>query len=52
MSLKSSSAEALVPLIGVHNADLPPCTQIEIVDLRIKDPDGLPFAVIAGATTP
>ena len=52
MSLKSSSAEALVPLVGVNNADLPACTSLEIVDLTIKDPAGLPFAKLGGATRP
>jgi len=52
MKLSSSSAEALVPLVGANNADLPDCTQIEIVDIVIKDPAGLPFARLGGATVP
>lgn len=50
MSLSSSSAEALIPLVTVNNADLPPCTSIEVVDVVIKDPDGLPFARLGQAT--
>jgi len=52
MKLSSSSAEALVPLVGANNADLPDCTSIEIVDTTIKDPAGLPFATLGGATLP
>lgn len=52
MSVNSSSAEALKPLTGVNNADLPPCTSIETVDIIIKDPNGMPFARVGGATTP
>ena len=52
MKLSSNSAEALAPLVGTNNADLPDCTQIEIVDVIIKDPAGLPFARLGGATIP
>jgi len=52
MSVNSSSAEALKPLVGVNNADLPACTSLEIVDVSIKDPAGLPFAKLGGATRP
>jgi hypothetical protein len=52
ISLSSNSAEALKPLVGANNADLPDCTQIEIVDVIVKDPDGLPFARLGGATKP
>jgi len=52
MAVKSSSAEALIPLVGVNNADLPACTSLEIVDVSIKDPAGLPFAKLGGATRP
>ncbi len=52
IKLKSDSTAALAPLVGPANADLPPCTSIEIVDLTIKDPLGLPFAKLGGATVP
>lgn len=53
IKLKSNSAEALAPLVGVNNADLPDCTQLEVVDIVIKapgTPDALPFARMGGAT--
>jgi len=50
MSVSSSSAEALIPIVNLNNADLPPCTSIEVVDTVIKDPDGLPFARQGQAT--
>lgn len=52
MSIKSSSAQELIPLVGVNNADLPSCTSLQMVDISIKDPDGLPFAKQGGATKP
>lgn len=52
MSLQSSSAESLIPLVGVNNADLPACTSLEIVDMIVKDPEGLPFASLGTATRP
>ena len=58
MDIDSSSAEALIPLVGVDNAELPPCTSLEIVDVTIKAPGGcptcpgLPFAKLGGATVP
>lgn len=52
MSVDSSSAEALIPLVGTNNADLPPCTEVAVVDVTIKDPLGLPFAKLGGATVP
>jgi hypothetical protein len=52
MKIKSNSAEALLPLVGPNNSDLPDCTSIEIVDVTIKDPNGLPFAKLGGATVP
>lgn len=50
MSVKSNSAEALKPIVGVSSADLPTCTSIEVVDVTIKDPAGLPFAKLGQAT--
>jgi hypothetical protein len=50
LKLDSNSAEALKPLVGVNNADLPTCTSIEIVDVVVKDPNDLPFARLGGAT--
>ena len=52
MKISSNSAEALSPLVGANNAELPTCTSIEIVDVTIKDPLGLPFAKLGGATVP
>jgi len=50
MAVNGSSAEALIPIVRLNNADLPPCTSIEVVDTVIKDPDGLPFARQGQAT--
>jgi hypothetical protein len=52
MKINSNSAEQLSPLVGANNAELPTCTSIEIVDVTIKDPLGLPFAKLGGATIP
>lgn len=52
MKLSSNSAEALIPLVNANNAELPTCTAIAIVDVTIKDPLGLPFAKLGGATVP
>jgi hypothetical protein len=52
MKIKANSAEALSPLVGANNSELPECTSIEIVDVTIKDPAGLPFAKLGGATKP
>ncbi|MFN2427761.1 MAG: hypothetical protein ABR587_15095 [Candidatus Binatia bacterium] len=52
IKLKGNSAEELKAIVGANNADLPECTSIEIVDVIIKDPAGLPFARLGGATLP
>ncbi|HXC52619.1 MAG TPA: hypothetical protein VN634_17180, partial [Candidatus Limnocylindrales bacterium] len=52
MEIDSSSAEALLPLVGANGAALPACTSIEVVDVKIKDPDGNSFAKLGGATVP
>jgi hypothetical protein len=52
MEIDSSTAEALVPLVGADGAALPACTSIEVVDIKIKDPDGNSFARLGGATVP
>jgi hypothetical protein len=52
MKIKTHSAAALATLVGPQNSDLPDCTSIEIVDVTIKDPLGLPFAKLGGATVP
>lgn len=52
MEVDSSSAEALFPLVGATGAKLPACTQIEVVNVVIKDPAGLPFAKLGSATVP
>jgi hypothetical protein len=52
MKIKANSVEALAPLVGAQNSDLPDCTSIEIVDVTVKDPLLLPFAKLGGATIP
>ncbi|HEY2773515.1 MAG TPA: hypothetical protein VGK20_05630 [Candidatus Binatia bacterium] len=55
ISVNSSSAAALVPLVGANNSNLPPCTSIETVNVTIKAPGGThgkPFAKLGGATRP
>lgn len=52
MRLQSHSAAGLAPLVGVAGASLPVCTQLQLVDMTIKDPGGLPFAKMGGATIP
>ncbi|MFN2377814.1 MAG: hypothetical protein ABR538_14865 [Candidatus Binatia bacterium] len=50
IDLASSTAEALLPLVGANSADLPPCTTAELLVAVIKDPAGLPFARMGYAT--
>lgn len=45
ISLESTSAEQLVPLLGVEYAGLPSCTNAEVVRIMILSPGDLPFAV-------
>jgi hypothetical protein len=52
MFIDSSSAEALIPLVGANGAALPACTSIQVVDVKIKDPDGNSFAKLGQATSP
>jgi len=52
MEIDSSSAEALLPLVGANGAALPACTSIEMVSIKIKDPDHNTFAQLGGATVP
>jgi hypothetical protein len=52
ISLSSSSAEALYNLINGVAAGLPSCTEIEVVDVTIKDKNGAPFARLGSATRP
>jgi hypothetical protein len=52
MKIKANSAQALSSIVGPNNSDLPDCTSIEIVDVTVKDPEGLPFAKLGGATIP
>ncbi|HXC52613.1 MAG TPA: hypothetical protein VN634_17150 [Candidatus Limnocylindrales bacterium] len=52
MEFDSSSAEALLPLVGPNGAAMPACTSIEFVDWKIKDPEGATFARLGGATVP
>lgn len=50
ISVNSSSAEALAPLVGATGAALPTCTQIQVVDMTVKDPTGASFAKLGGGT--
>lgn len=52
MEIDSSSAEALLPLVGANGAALPACTSIELVNVVIVDPNGRQFAKLGGATVP
>ena len=48
----STSAEALLDMLGAADAALPPCTSMEITDVKIRDPNGNHFASIGHATAP
>ena len=50
LRLDRSLQEFLLPIFGATGAALPSCTTIRIVDLRIVDPEGLPFAEIGVST--
>ena len=50
IKVDSSSAEALAGIVGPSGAALPPCTQIEVVKITLKDPNGDAFAVLGGGT--
>jgi hypothetical protein len=50
IKVDSSSAEALASIVGPSGAALPPCTQIEVLKITLKDPNGDPFAVLGGGT--
>jgi len=50
VAVDSSSAEALSAIVGPSGAALPTCTQIEVVKITMKDPNGDPFAVLGGGT--
>lgn len=50
--LNSSTAEALLPLLGTVGAALPPCINLQPVEARVLDPGGAPFAVVGLATRP
>lgn len=52
MEIDSSSAEALLPLVGANGAALPACTSIEVVNVVIVDANGRQFAKLGGATVP
>lgn len=52
MSLSSHSAEALLPLVGGAAADLPGCTSIELLSVKILDPEHRPFARLGASTAP
>lgn len=49
LSLQDNSANALIDLVGT-GAALPTCTQIGVVDISIKDPQGRVFATLGGGT--
>lgn len=46
------TAEALLGAFGVAGSALPPCTQMEVVDVSVVDPGGEVFARMGGATRP
>lgn len=50
LKVDSSSAEALAGIVGVSGAALPTCTQIEVLKITLKDPNGDAFAVLGGGT--
>lgn len=50
--LKLNSAEALRPLLGPIGAALPACTQLEVVDVHVRDPEYSIFAKVGLATGP
>lgn len=52
MSITTSSAEMLLPLVGTTNSALPPCTQINLVNVKMRDPDSRPFASVGMGTRP
>lgn len=45
-SLRTSVSELVRDLYGTTVATFPACTQLAIVDVLLKDPDGMPFARI------
>jgi len=52
IDLDSNSAQALAELLVGHEADaaLPTCTTLAIARVQLKDPEGLPFAVLGDST--
>ena len=52
LSLRGTSAEALLPFVGIHDADIPPCANIEFNYFGIYDPRRLVFARPGVATHP
>jgi hypothetical protein len=50
LKVDSSSAEALASIVGPSGAALPTCTQIEVLKITLKDPNGDAFAVLGGGT--
>lgn len=51
IKMSSNSAEALSKILtDISGAALPTCTQLETISIVIKDPLGLPFAVMGGST--
>jgi len=51
IKLDSSTAEALTEvLVDIGGAALPTCTSMQLLSLTLKDPRGMPFAVLGGST--
>jgi hypothetical protein len=50
LKFASSTAEALAGIVGLSGAALPPCTQIEVTKITLKDSDGLAFALLGNGT--
>jgi len=52
LKLRGNSVEALADILGADDAALPPCTQIELLSMRILDPEGVAFATLGASTLP
>lgn len=52
IELQTTTAEALVAILGTAGAALPPCTHLQPIDARVADPDANVFAKVGLATEP
>ncbi|HYC55152.1 MAG TPA: hypothetical protein VEL28_09470 [Candidatus Binatia bacterium] len=50
LSLDDNSARVLADIVSPQAAALPTCTQIQVVDITLKDPAGRAFAVLGGGS--